>query len=97
VEQVRQDLLQYAARSYEAGKASLSALAKETGLDVPAILDAVASQTSTVPKAVEAFLAEARALSRKLKDPEFYQKAETAVRRSRENPKARAGAAQPAI
>jgi len=80
VEQIREDLLRYAVTAYESGKASVSTLAKETGLDVPTILDAVAMRTSSGSKAAEAFLAEARDLSRTLKDPEFYEKAKAALR-----------------
>jgi cytochrome c556 len=41
-EQAKRELLNYAAEEYLAGKASLSELAKKTGLDVPSIMDEVA-------------------------------------------------------
>src|SRR5215469_7895972 len=38
-DQAKRELLNYAAEEYLAGKASLSELAKKTGLDVPSITD----------------------------------------------------------
>lgn len=68
----RQELLQYAAQAYLAGKASLSELAKKTGLDVPTIMEEVARVTGEDPRAVEGFLAAVQTLSRLNNDPRFY-------------------------
>ena len=43
--QLKKELLQYAVEEYSTGRASLSALAKKTGLDVPTIMDEVARVT----------------------------------------------------
>lgn len=79
VEQTQQDLLAYAVRRYRAQEASLSELSTETGLDVPSILDALASEVSAGESAARALLAEAQALSRRLKDPELYELAKAAL------------------
>lgn len=84
MERTRQDLLDHAVKKYQAGQASLSELSRETGLDVPAIMDALALRDSPSKKAVDAFLAEARALSKRLKDPEFFEMAKSAVGQSPE-------------
>ena len=44
------------AKEYLGGRASLSELAKKTGLDVPTIMDEVASIKREDKRAVEAFL-----------------------------------------
>ncbi|MBI4605594.1 MAG: hypothetical protein HY721_26820 [Planctomycetes bacterium] len=82
VESTREDLLRYAVRRYRAGEASLSELAAETGLDVPTILGAAASGAGDSEQAVSAFLTEAKALAKRLEDPELYEMARDAVRRS---------------
>ncbi len=79
IEQTRKDLLDHAVERYRAGQASLSELARDTGLDVPTIMDALAEKTAAGKEAYKAFLAEARALAGRLKDPEFYEMAKAAV------------------
>jgi hypothetical protein len=66
------DLLDHAVGEYLAGEASLSELAKRTGLDVPTIMYAVAKVTGEDKRAVEGFLSAVKALSEVNKDPEFY-------------------------
>ena len=80
VEGTRHDLVQYAVRAYREGRASLSELAGETGLDVPTILDAVAVDSASTGDAVQAFLKDARDLARSLKDQELYELAKAAVK-----------------
>jgi hypothetical protein len=79
VEHTRQDLLAYAVRRYRAQEASVSELATETGLDVPSILHALASEASAGESAAHALLAEAQALSRRLADPELHELAKAAL------------------
>jgi len=79
-DQARRELLSFAAGEYREGKASLSELAKKTGLDIPTIMDEVASIKGEDRRAVEAFLAAVKTLSRLNKDPEFYNLALKAVR-----------------
>jgi hypothetical protein len=79
-DQAKRELLNYAAEEYLEGKASLSELAKKTGLDVPTIMDQVASIKGEDKRAVEAFLSAVETLSKLNKDPEFYNLAVNAVR-----------------
>ena len=51
----KQELLTYAAGEYLAGKASLSALATQTGVDVPTIMEEVARMQGEDTRAVEGF------------------------------------------
>ena len=82
-DQAKRELLNYAAEEYLEGKASLSELAKKTGLDVPTIMDEVASIKGEDKRAVEAFLSAVETLSKLNKDPEFYNLAVNAVRREK--------------
>jgi UDP-glucose 6-dehydrogenase len=79
-EQAKQELLRYAAEEYLAGGASLSELAKKTGLDVPTIMDEVARIKGEDKRAVEAFLSAVETISKLNKDPELYNLAINAVR-----------------
>jgi len=79
-EQAKQELLRYAAEEYLGGRASLSELAKKTGLDVPTIMDEVAGIKGEDKRAVEAFLSAVETISKLTKDPEFYNLAINAVR-----------------
>jgi predicted transcriptional regulator len=79
-DQAKRELLNYATEEYLEGKASLSELAKKTGLDVPTIMDEVASIKGEDKRAVEAFLSAVETLSKLYKDPEFYNLAANAVR-----------------
>ena len=79
-EQAKRELLNYAAEEYLAGKASLSELAKKTGLDVPSIMDDVARIKGEDKRAVDAFLSAVETLSKLNNDPEFYSLAVNAVR-----------------
>jgi len=79
-DQAKRELLNYAAGEYLEGKASLSELAKKTGLDVPTIMDEVARIKGGEKRAVEAFLSAVETLSKLNKDPEFYDLAVKAVR-----------------
>ena len=71
--QARRELLDYAVQEYLEGKASLSELAKKTGLDVPTIMDGVAEVSGKDEKAREAFLKAAKSLSKAHGDQEFYE------------------------
>jgi UDP-glucose 6-dehydrogenase len=71
--QAKQELLHYAVGEYLAGKASLSELAKKTGLDVPTIMEEVARVTGEDKRAEESFLAAIKTLAQANNDPEFYQ------------------------
>ena len=75
----KKELLDYAVQTYLEGKASLSELAKKTGLDVPTIMDEVARVSGEDKRAVEAFLSVVKTLSQLNKDPEFYDLAVKAV------------------
>jgi hypothetical protein len=66
-------------QEYLEGHASLSELATKTGLDVPAIMDAVAAERSQNQAAQAAFLAAARSLSEAHEDPAFYDLAVKAL------------------
>jgi hypothetical protein len=79
-DQAKRELLNYAAGEYLEEKASLSELAKKTGLDVPTIMDEVARIKGGEKRAVEAFLSAVETLSKLNKDPEFYNLAVKAVR-----------------
>jgi hypothetical protein len=78
-DQAKSELLNYAAAEYLEGKASLSELAKKTGLDVPTIMDEVARIKGGEERAVEAFLSAVETLSKLNKDPDFYSLAVKAV------------------
>ncbi len=75
----RKELLDYAVHEYREGTASLSELAKRTGLDAPTIMDGIASTSGEDTAALDAFLAAAKTLSKLNKDPEFYELAVRAV------------------
>ena len=79
-DQAKRELVEYAAGEYLEGKASLSELAKRTGLDVPTIMDEVARTKGGEQRAIEAFLSAVETLSRVKKDPEFYKLAVKAIR-----------------
>ena len=79
-DQARRELLSFAAEEYLEGRASLSELAKKTGLDVPTIMDEVASIKGEDKRAVEAFLSAVETFSKLNKDPEFYNLAVNAVK-----------------
>ena len=79
-DQARRELLGFAAEEYLEGRASVSELAKKTGLDVPTIMDEVASVKGQDRRAVEAFLSAVETLSKLNKDPEFYNLAVNALR-----------------
>jgi hypothetical protein len=79
-DQAKRELLQYAAGEYLEGKASLSELAKKTGLDVPTIMDEIARTKGGEKRAIEAFLSAVETLSKVKKDPEFYKLAVKAIR-----------------
>ena len=61
--QLKKELLQYAVEEYSNGRASLSALAKKTGLDVPTIMEEVARVTGEDKRAVEGFLSAVKTIS----------------------------------
>jgi len=79
-DRAKAELLNYAAEEYLEGRASLSELAKKTGLDVPTILDEVARVKGGEKRAVESFLSAVETLSKVNEDPEFYHLAVKAVR-----------------
>ena len=79
-DQAKKELLNYAAGEYLKEKASLSELAKKTGLDVPTIMDEVARIKGGETRAVEAFLSAVKTLSKLNKDPEFYNLAVKAIK-----------------
>ena len=79
-DQAKRELVEYAAGEYLEGKASLSELAKRTGLDVPTIMDEVAITKGSEQRAIEAFLSAVETLSKVKKDPEFYKLAVKAIR-----------------
>jgi len=79
-DQAKRELLNYATGEYLEGKASLSELAKRTGLDVPTIMDEIARIRGGEKRAVEAFLSAVETLSKVNEDPEFYNLAVKAVR-----------------
>ena len=65
--------MNYATRAYQDGEASISELARKTGLDVAAIMDAIAAVTAKDRRPVDAFLAAAKTISNELKDPGLYR------------------------
>ncbi len=75
----KQELLTYAAGEYLAGRASLSALATQTGVDVPTIMEEVARMQGEDTRAVEGFLSAVKTLSQLHNDPEFYTLARKAL------------------
>lgn len=79
-DQAKKELLNYAAGEYLEEKASLSELAKKTGLDVPTIMNEVARIQGGEKRVVEAFLSAVETLSKLNKDPEFFDLAIKAVR-----------------
>lgn len=79
-DQANRGLLDYATGEYLEGKASLSELAKKTGLDVPTIMDEIARIKGGEKRVVEAFLSAVETLSKVNQDPEFYNLAVKAVR-----------------
>jgi hypothetical protein len=78
-DQARRELLSFAATEYLGGRASLSELAKKTGLDTPTIMNEVASIKGEDKRAVEAFLSSVETLSKLNNDPEFYKLAVNAL------------------
>lgn len=48
---------------------------RKTGLDVTAIMDAIAAVTAKDRRPVDAFLAAAKTVSKELKDADFYRMA----------------------
>lgn len=79
--QAKKELLDYTVGEYRAGRASLSELAKKTGLDVPTIMEEVAKVTGDDKRAVEGFLSAVKTLSRENDDPELYKLAVNASER----------------
>jgi hypothetical protein len=79
--QAKKELLDYTVGEYRAGRASLSELAKKTGLDVPTIMEEVAKVTGDDKRAVEGFLSAVKTLSRENEDPELYKLAVNASER----------------
>jgi len=77
--QAKKELLAYAVEEYRAGRTSLSALAKKTGLDVPTIMEEVAKVTGEDKRMMEGFLGAIKALSEANDDPEFYKLAMKAI------------------
>ncbi len=80
-EHAQQELLDYAVRAYREGRASLSTLATQTGLDVPTIMEAITPTAAQDASAREAFLAAAQSLAQAHHDPEFYALAVKALAR----------------
>jgi uncharacterized protein (DUF1778 family) len=78
-EQARRELKEHAVREYLEGKASLSELARKTGLDVPTIMESIAPGEVEERRAVEGFLKAAKTLAETHSDPEFYELAVGAV------------------
>ncbi len=77
--QAKKELLAYAVEEYQAGRASLSTLAKKTGLDVPTIMEEVARVTREDKHVVESFLSAVKTLADSNKDPEFYRLAKKVI------------------
>lgn len=80
-EHARQELLDYAVHAYREGRASLSALATQTGLDVPTIMEAITPTAAQDVSAREVLLAAAKSLAQAHHDPEFYALAVKALAR----------------
>ena len=79
-DQAKRELLNYAAEEHLKGKASLSELAKKTGLDVPTIMNEIARIKGGEKRTVEAFLSAVETLSKVKEDPELYNLAVKALR-----------------
>jgi predicted DNA-binding protein YlxM (UPF0122 family) len=79
-DQAKRELVNYAAEEYLEGKASLSELAKKTGLDLPAIMDEIARIKGGEKRTVEAFLSAVELLSKVKEDSELYNLAVKALR-----------------
>lgn len=77
--QAKKELLAYAVEEYRAGRASLSELAKKTGLEVPTIMEEVAKVTGEDTHVVEGFLSAVKTLADANKDLEFYQLARKVI------------------
>jgi uncharacterized protein (DUF1778 family) len=78
-EQATKEMKDHAVREYLSGRASLSELARRTGLDVPTIMDAIAPGEVEEKRAIEGFLKAAMRLAEVHSDPEFYELAVKAV------------------
>ena len=83
--QAKQELLRYAAKAYLDGNVSLSALATETGLDVPTIMDEVSRLSGEDSQGQDDFLAAVKTLSHVNHDPDFYRLAVKALTDSPES------------
>jgi uncharacterized protein (DUF1778 family) len=81
----KQELLRYAAKAYLDGHVSLSALATETGLDVPTIMDEVSRLSGEDSHTRDDFLAAVKTLSHVNHDPDFYRLAVKALTDSSES------------
>src|SRR2546430_406885 len=68
--QAKKELLDYAVEEYRARKASLSELAKKTGIDVPTIMEEVAKTVGEDKRMEASFLSAVEALSEANADPE---------------------------
>ena len=79
--QLKKDLLRYAVEEYSNGRASLSALATKTGLDVPTLMEEVARVTGEDKRAIDGFLSAVKTISEVNEDPEFYRVAVKALGR----------------
>ena len=79
-DQAKRELLNYAAEEYLEGKASLSELAKKTGVDVPTIMHEIARIKGGEQQAIEGFLSAVETLSKVKEDPELYNLAVKALR-----------------
>jgi hypothetical protein len=79
--QAKKELLDYTVGECRTGRASLSELAKKTGLDVPTIMEEVATVTGEDKQVLEGFLSAVKTLSRENDDPELYTLAVTASER----------------
>ena len=76
---MKKEVLRYAVEEYSNAGASLSALAKKTGLDVPTIMDEVARVTGEDKRVVGGFLSAVKTISEVNEDPEFYRVAVEAL------------------
>jgi hypothetical protein len=79
--QLKKDLLRYAVEEYSNGRASLSALATKTGLDVPTLMEEVARVTGEDKRVIDGFLSAVKTISEVNEDPEFYRVAVKALGR----------------
>jgi len=80
--QAKKELLAYAVEEYQAGRASLSELAKKTGFDVPIIMEAIAKVTGEETQVKNGFLAAVKTLADMNNDPEFYDLAKQVLSES---------------